>query len=249
MKHQSVASSTFGGVIAACRGWNVANAVRTSVTFTYYLLNLALVVKSFHDLAKCFLCETVCCHLFILTVLFCKLHIFKCQSDVTSWLRFRVSIEDMTPSWATANPHMITFYHIYLPVFFPSTNLFFNFRNGWMTRCMGMTRGLCYSETFKAELSLVILCLTCQKAPLTLKLVLLNSCMVLELMCTSINKWCFWRRGRYLLAFIHTKPIMTVQTKPPLKKKKIWLLYPQAASDYSVAELLSYCCRRVSSPD
>lgn len=91
--------------------------------------------------------------------------------------------------------------------------------------------GLCYSETFKAELSLVILCLTCQKAPLTLKLVLLNSCMVPQLMCTSINKRCFWRRGRYLLTFIHTKPIMTVQSKPPLKikkKKKIRLLYPQA---------------------
>lgn len=85
---------------------------------------------------------------------------------------------------------------------------------------MRMTAGLCYFETFKAELSLVILCLTCQKAPLTLKLVLLNSCIVLQLMCTSINKWCFWRRGQYLLIFIHTKPIMTLQTKPPLKIKK-----------------------------
>lgn len=112
--------------------------------------------------------------------------------------------------------------------FITSTCLFFslhecfflNFRNGRMTRRMRMTRGACYSETFKAELSLVILCLTCQKAPLTLKLVLLNSCMVLQLMCTSINKWCLWRRGQYLLTFIHTKAIMTVQTKPPLKMKK-----------------------------
>lgn len=134
--------------------------------------------------------------------------------------------------------------------FFPPRMFFFYFRNGRMTRRTRMTGGLCYSETFKAELSLVILRLTCQKVPLTLKHVLLNSCMVLQLMCTSINKRCFWCRGRYLLTFIHTKPIMTVQTEPHLKiKKKIWLLYPRAASDYSVAELLSYCCCCVSSPD
>lgn len=102
--------------------------------------------------------------------------------------------------------------------FFPPRMFFyFYFWNRRMTRRMRMTGGLCYFETFKAELSLVILCLTCQKAPLTLKLVLLNSCIVLQLMCTSINKWCFWRRGQYLLIFIHTKPIMTVQTKPTLK--------------------------------
>lgn len=97
---------------------------------------------------------------------------------------------------------------------------YFYFWNRRMTRRMRMAAGLCYFETFKAELSLVILCLTCQKAPLTLKLVLLNSCIVLQLMCTSINKWCFWRRGQYLLIFIHIKPIMTLQTKPPLKTKK-----------------------------
>ena len=85
---------------------------------------------------------------------------------------------------------MITFYHIYLPVVFPP-QMFFYFRNEQMTLLMRMTGGLCYSETFKAELSLVILCLTCQKALLTLKLVLLNSCMVPQLMCTSINKQSF----------------------------------------------------------
>lgn len=104
--------------------------------------------------------------------------------------------------------------------FFPPRMFFFYFRNGRMTRRTRMTGGLCYSETFKAELSLVILRLTCQKVPLTLKHVLLNSCMVLQLMCTSINKRCFWCRGRYLLTFIHTKPIMTVQTEPHLKIKK-----------------------------
>lgn len=89
---------------------------------------------------------------------------------------------------------------------------------------------------------------------MTLLLVLLNSCMVLKLMCTSINKRCFWRHGRYLLAFVHTAPIMSVQTKPPLKLKKIIYSshlhrYPRAASDYPVAELLNCCCRRVCSPD
>lgn len=126
-------------------------------------------------------------------------------------------------SSATAKPHMITFYHIYLLLFFLQECFFFfflNFRNGRMTGRMRMTGGLCYSETFKAEISLVILCLTCQKAPLTFKLVLLNSCMVPQMMSTSINKWCFWHRGRYLLTFIHTKPIMSVKNKPPLKIKK-----------------------------
>lgn len=64
---------------------------------------------------------------------------------------------------------------------------------------------------------------------MTLLLVLLNSGMVLKLMCTSINKRCFWRHGRYLLAFSHTTPIMSAQTKPPLKIKKKTLLIPLAS--------------------
>lgn len=84
-----------------------------------------------------------------------------------------------------------------------------------MILCMRMTGGLCYLETFKAELSLVILCLTRQEGLLTLKLVLLNNCVCPPLMCTSINKRCCWGRGQPLLPFIHISPLWPCKSNHP----------------------------------
>lgn len=81
------------------------------------------------------------------------------------------------------------------------------FRNGLMILCRRMTGGLCYLETFKAELSLVILCSARQEGLLTLKLVPLNSCPYPQVMCVSINKRCCRCRGHPLLAFIHISPL------------------------------------------
>lgn len=74
-----------------------------------------------------------------------------------------------------------------------------------------MTRGSRYFETFKAELSLVILCLTSQELLLTLKPALLNGCVCPPLMCTSINKRC--RCWQFLLAFIHISPLRPCKSK------------------------------------
>lgn len=68
---------------------------------------------------------------------------------------FSSTDDTMSPSAAAVKPH-ITFYHIYLLLFFPTQILFFNFRHEQMTQHMRMTWGSCYFETFKAELSLVI---------------------------------------------------------------------------------------------
>ena len=89
------------------------------------------------------------------------------------------------------------------------------FLNGLMILCRRMTWGLCYLETFKAELSLVILCLARQEALLTLKLVLLNSRPCPPVMWVSINKRCCWCCGRSLLAFIHISPLWPCKSNHP----------------------------------
>lgn len=100
----------------------------------------------------------------------------------------------------------------FLPLLLPTRLISIN---GQMILCMRMTGGLCYLETFKAELSLVILCSTRQEGLLTLKLVLLNSCVCPQLMCTSINKRCCWCRGQSLLAFIHISPLWPCKSNHP----------------------------------
>lgn len=106
--------------------------------------------------------------------------------------------------------------NIFFLSFFPYTsNFLFFFINRRIHLCMRMTGGLCYLETFKAELSLVILCFTSQEGLLTLKLALLNSCVCPPLMCTSINKWCCWRHGQFLLAFIHISPLWPCKSNHP----------------------------------
>lgn len=100
-------------------------------------------------------------------------------------------------------------HYISLP-FFPTPRFFF-FINRRIHLCTRMTRGLCYFETFKAELSLVILCLTSQEVLLTLKPALLNGCVCPLLMCTSINKWC--RCWQFLQAFIHISPLWPCKSK------------------------------------
>ena len=89
------------------------------------------------------------------------------------------------------------------------------FINGLIIMCGKMTGGLCYLETFKAELSLVILCLARQEGLLTLKIVLLNSCPHPLVMCAPINKRCCWRHGHYLLAFIHISPLWPCKSNHP----------------------------------
>lgn len=81
--------------------------------------------------------------------------------------------------------------------------------------CRRMAGGLCYLETFKAELSLVILCSVCQKGRLTLKLVLLNSCPHPQVMCVPINKWCCWCCGHSALTFIHISPLWPCKSNQP----------------------------------
>lgn len=103
----------------------------------------------------------------------------------------------------------------FLSFFFPTRPFFFFFINRRIHLCMRMTGGLCYLETFKAELSLVILCFTSQEGLLTLKLALLNSCVCPPLMCTCINKWCCWRHGQFLLAFIHISPLWPCKSNHP----------------------------------
>lgn len=67
-----------------------------------------------------------------------------------------------------------------------------------MILCREMTGGLCYLETFKVELSLVILCLARQEGQLTLKLVLLNSFQYPEDSYVSVNKQRCWHLGHFL---------------------------------------------------
>ena len=90
-----------------------------------------------------------------------------------------------------------------------------NFLNGLMILWRRMTGGPCYFETFKAELSLVILCSTRQEGQLTLNLVLLNGCLRPQMMCVSINKWYCWCRGLSALAFIHINPLWPCKSNHP----------------------------------
>lgn len=104
---------------------------------------------------------------------------------------------------------------IFFILFFRRLNFFFFFINRRIHLCTRMTRGLCYFKTFKAELSLVILCLTSQELLLTLKPPLLNGCVCPPLMCTSINKRC--RCWQFQLAFIHISPLWPCKSKTTLK--------------------------------
>lgn len=95
-----------------------SSAVRTSVTFTFYLLCLAFVFKGFFFFYLVH-SGTVC------------LHLFSCASLNVSLMQHpdsdfgSSSDDDSTPSSATAKPHMITLYHVYLPLFFPPAVFFF----------------------------------------------------------------------------------------------------------------------------
>lgn len=102
---------------------------------------------------------------------------------------------------------------LYFSSHFSNASIFFVSRR--IHLCTRMTGGLCYFETFKAELSLVILCLTSQEVLLTLKPSLLNGCVCPPLMCTSINKRC--RCWQFLLAFIHISPLWPCKSKTTLK--------------------------------
>lgn len=116
------------------------------------------------------------------------------------------------------------FNHTYLPrakvEYFASLVLymanFFFFINGLMILCRGMTAGLCYLETFKAELSLVILCTPRQEGQLTLKFLLLNSW--LSWSDVRVYQYAVLLAPLALSASIYShKHIMTMQVKTTLK--------------------------------